>query len=328
MASTDLADLSAGVWGVAVVAACAELGIVERLGEPIGAEALAAGVGVSPQLAERLLDTLAALGLAERRRDLYVATRALAERSPAMLAADGTATLLQAADLVRRAAAGELSEDCWRHTDPAVLQAQGTMSAGAVGFLERSVFPHAPGIPERLTSGATFLDVGAGVAAVSIELCRRFPHLRCVGLEPAEAPLALARANVAAAGLEERLELRQLLVQDLDDVDAFDIAWLPLNFLPTSVFPVALERVRRALRPGGLLLLATLGGGGGDLRAAAARLRSALWGGDALPPERVATLLEAAGYTDVAVLDRMPSSLVPLTARRPLSGGGRYARDM
>jgi SAM-dependent methyltransferase len=307
--------------GIAAVAACAELGIVERLGEPTGAEALAASAGVSPQLAERLVDTLVALGLAERRGDRYVTTTALAGRSAAMLAADGTATLLQAADLVRRAAAGQLGEGGWRHTDPAVLQAQGTMSAGAVAFLERSVFPHAAGIPERLESGATFLDVGAGVAGVSIDMCRRFPRLRAVGLEPAEAPLALARANVAAAGLEDRLELRQLLVQDLDDVDAFDIAWLPLNFLPTAVLAEALERVGRALRPGGLLLLATLGGGGDDLRSAAARLRSVLWGGDALEPERVVEMLQAAGYSDVAVLDRMTSSLVPLTARR-------QARDM
>ena len=52
------------------------------------------------------------------------------------------------------------------------------------------------------------------------------------------------------------------------------------------------------------------------VRSAAARLRSVLWGGDALEPERVAALLEAAGYGDIAVLDRMASSLVPLTARR------------
>jgi SAM-dependent methyltransferase len=321
MGSADLADLSAGVWGIAAVAACAELGIVDLLAEPIGAEPLAAAAGVSPQLAAALAGTLVALGLAERRGDRYVATPALAERSPAMLAADGSATVLQAADMVRRAAESQLGEGGWRHTDALVLQAQGTMSAGAVAFLERSVFPHAVGIPERLESGATFLDVGAGVGGVSIDMCRRFPRLRAVGLEPAEAPLALARANVAAAGLEDRLELRQLLVQDLDDVDAFDIAWLPLNFLPPAVLVEALERVGRALRPGGLLLLATLGGGGDDLRSAAARLRSVLWGGDALEPARVVGLLEGAGYTDVAVLDRMASSLVPLTARR-------QARDM
>src|SRR5690242_4755684 len=200
MAAADLPELSAGVWGVAVVAACSEVGLVERLREPAGLEALADGTRLSPALAGRLLDVLVALGLAERRGELYVATPELAQRSPSLLAADGVATVLQAADLVRRAAAGELVTEGWRHTDPLVLQAQGTMSAGAIPFLERYVFPAAPGIPERLTSGAAFLDVGAGVGAVSIELCRRFPRLRAVGLEPAEAPLALARRNVEAAG--------------------------------------------------------------------------------------------------------------------------------
>src|SRR5829696_9327827 len=148
MAGHDLAELSAGVWGVAVVAACAELGIVEGLREPAGAQALAANAGVSPRLVERLVGVLVALGLAERRGEAYVATPALAGRSAPLLAADGTGTVLQAGDLIRRAAAGELAEDAWRHTDPAVLQAQGTMSAAAVSFLERFVFPGAQGIPE------------------------------------------------------------------------------------------------------------------------------------------------------------------------------------
>ncbi len=56
------------------------------------------------------------------------------------------------------------------------------MSAGAVDYLERVVFPGVPRVLERLKSTtAAFLDVGTGVAAVSIELCRRFPRLRPSG---------------------------------------------------------------------------------------------------------------------------------------------------
>ena len=217
--------------------------------------------------------------------------------------------------------------------DPALLQAQGTMSAAAVPFLERFVFPRAAGIPERLTSGATFLDVGAGVAAVSIELCRRFPRLRAVGLEPAEAPLALARRNVEAAGLGERIELRRQLVQELDDADAFDIAWLPPNFLPNDVLRVALARVHRALRPGGLALVATLGGGGDDLRSAIATGGMVPRGADAvvmvehaevdlvgvnLRVNRAVTPGSGVAFagTDITTGERMPSSLVPMSARR------------
>src|SRR3954447_3748352 len=134
MVARELPDLSADVWGVAVVTACADLGLIDGVREPASAEALAAGAGggLTPRLVARLLDVLVALGLVERRGEAYVAAPALADRSAPLLAADGATTVLQAPDLVRRAAARELGEDGWRHTDPAVLQAQGTMSAGAV----------------------------------------------------------------------------------------------------------------------------------------------------------------------------------------------------
>jgi 23S rRNA G2445 N2-methylase RlmL len=57
---------------------------------------------------------------------------------------------------------------------------------------------------------------------IAIELCRAFPALRVVGLEPAAAPLVQARANVAAAQLADRIALRQQGVEDLHDSEAFD----------------------------------------------------------------------------------------------------------
>jgi SAM-dependent methyltransferase len=313
----DLGQLAAGTWGVAVLTACAELGMVEALQEPASAAALAAGAGVSPALAERLLDVLVALGLAERDGDGYRGTPELFERPPAYLAADGASGLLQAADLVRRAASGTLGGDAWSHTEPLVLQAQGTMSAGAVPMLARFVFPSASGIPERLEAGAAFLDVGAGVGAISIALCRLYPALRAVGLEPMQAARALAVANVAEAGLSDRIELRAELVQELEEVEEFDIVWLPLSFLPRVIVPAALERLQRAMRPGGLLLTATHGGTGDDLAGAAARLRAVLWGGDAPAPDEVSELLAAAGFDDVALGQIPGSTLVPMRARRP-----------
>jgi precorrin-6B methylase 2 len=305
----DLGQLAAGVWGVAVVTACAELGILDSLDGPARPDVVAARADVSPALAEGLLDVLVALGLAKRRDDGYLAAPELAARSPAFLAADGAAGILQAADLVRRAAAGSLGSDGWRHTDELVLQAQGTISAAAVPALARV-------IPDELEAARSFLDVGAGVGAISIELCRRYPELRAVGLEPADAPRALARANVEAAGLADRIELREQLIEEVEDVEAFDLVWLPLSFLPLEVVPAALARVHRAMRPGGLLLTGTHGGGGDDLAGAAARLRAVLWGGSPMPPSRVAELLAEAGFGDVAE-GRIPgSSLVPLQARR------------
>jgi hypothetical protein len=98
---------------------------------------------------------------------------------------------------------------------------------------------------------------------------------------------------------------------------AFDLAWLPGNFLAPDVMPAALAAVHRALRPGGWLLNATLGGGDDDPRSVAARLRAVLWGGDVLSPEGAVSLLEEAGFADVTVLPRLGSGLVPMYGRRP-----------
>jgi SAM-dependent methyltransferase len=305
----DLGQLAAGVWGVAAVTACAELGILDSLDTPARPDVVAARAGISPALAERLLDVLVALGLAQRGDDGYAAAPGLAARSPAFLAADGAAGLLQAADLVRRAAAGTLGADGWRHTDELVLQAQGTISAAALPQLSRM-------FAADLERAAAFLDVGAGVGAISIGLCQTFPSLRAVGLEPLDAARALAEANVTAAGLADRIELREQLIEELEDVEAFDVAWLPLSFLPAAILPEALARTHRAMRPGGLFLTATHGGGADDLPGAAARLRAVLWRGEPIPPSDVESLLTAAGFTEVAE-GRIPgSSLVPLQARR------------
>ena len=238
--------------------------------------------------------------------------------SQEVLRADLRSGLLQMAALFDGATRGQVTTG-WTHTDERILQAQGVMSAGAIGMLEARVFPQMDGMRERLDSGdGAFLDVGAGVAAVSIELCLRHPRLRAVALEPQEAPRRLAQVNVADAGLGDRVEIRAGLVEDLEDQEAFDLVWLPGNFLGSEAMPRALVVVHRALRPGGHLLNACLGGGGDDQRSMAARLRAVLWGGDTVAPEHVATLLRQAGFDEVALMDRLPSGLVPMQGRKRL----------
>jgi SAM-dependent methyltransferase len=260
-----------------------------------------------------------AAGLAARRGDQIELGPALAGAGPELVRADLRATLLQTHDLFRRARTGRALFEGWQHDDEDLLQAQGAVSASAVGYLHRVLFPELPGMPERLAgTEAQLLDVGTGVGAVSIALCRRYPGLRCVGLEPQEAPLRLARRNVAQAGLADRIELRRQTLELLHDAERFDLVWLPLNFLAPAIVDEAFRQACRALRPGGWVVLATLGGGGqDDLASSTARLRCATWGGEPLSPSDVAARLEAAGFVDVRIRERLPSSLTPLHARRP-----------
>ena len=316
-----LADLSATAWTYTAIGVAIELGLPARMSEPTRAEELAAATGVPEALAASLAEALVAGGLAQRDGDGFVAEAALAAMAASpgaeVLRADARTGLLQMAAMYDAATRGQ-PRTGWTHTDERILQAQGVMSAGAVDVLEAHVLPRMPGMLERLDSGeGAFLDVGAGVAAVSIGLCRRHPRLRVVALEPWEVARRLAERNVAEAGLADRIEVRAERVEHLRISEAFDLAWLPGNFLGSELLPAALSAVRRALRPGGYVLNACLGGGGDDARSVAARLRAVLWGGDTVPPERVADLLAEAGFADVLLMPRMPSGLVPMQARRP-----------
>jgi SAM-dependent methyltransferase len=61
---------------------------------------------------------------------------------------------------------------------------------------------------EARRSGAlTVLDLGAGTAQIPIELCRRAPGVRVVAVDAAQRMLAVARENVATAGLVDRIDI-------------------------------------------------------------------------------------------------------------------------
>src|SRR5262249_54531616 len=52
------------------------------------------------------------------------------------------------------------------------------------------------------------LDLGTGTAQIPIEFCRREARAKCVAVDLAKEMLSLAKRNVAAAGLGDRIELR------------------------------------------------------------------------------------------------------------------------
>ena len=159
--------------------------------------------------------------------------------------------------------------------------------AGFAGALTHTIVPHLDGLSQHLgAANASFLDVGVGVAGLSVAMAHLWPSLNVVGIDPWAPSLALARENVRSAGLTDRIRLREQAVEDLSDTDAFDLAWIPSAFMPETVVPAACEHVYHALRPGGWLLFAMANSGTDPVTASLVRLRTVLWGGCRWPPAR------------------------------------------
>jgi SAM-dependent methyltransferase len=319
-----LTELSERTWALNAVSAVAESGMLAALeaDSPRSAAEIGAAHGVPPSVAERLLDVVAALGLAVREGDRFRAApglRALLSRGAAVLSADLRTTRLQGAHLVDAARRGALASG-WRDDDRELVAAQGILSSAIFEPVRQRLLPQLEGLSERLAApGAAMLDIGAGAAGGSIAFCQVSPTVRVVALEPAAVPLEEARRNIAAAGLGDRIELREQRIEDLTDVDAFDAAWLPQMFLPTDVLERALATVRRALRPGGWLLTASISRSGPDLRAALSRLRDTMWGGTARMVDELVERVRAAGFDPVRALT-VPGAVVqqPIAARKPV----------
>jgi predicted O-methyltransferase YrrM len=306
-----------------VVSASAESGLLAALSTPRRVDEAAEAAAITVELAQRMLDVLIAVGVARRDGDAYVAVdevrQILSDEGVAQLRAELRATLRQSADLVDRARRRTLVAG-WVHTDPDLLHAQGASGRAGARALAGQGVRRLAGLVERLNAPtASFLDVGVGVGVIAIQMCRAYPALRVVGLEPAQAPRREALAQVAAAGLSDRIEIRDQRVEALRDLEEFDLAYLPQVFVPEDVFPRGLRTVFSGLRRGGWVTLPVISAPGADLGPAVARLRNTLWGGGARLAEEVVEAVREAGFTQVQVR-HVGGLRHAVVGRRPESG--------
>lgn len=221
---------------------------------------------------------------------------------------------LQAADLLER----PQRAPGWVFDDATVLQSQGRASSIQPALIA-SCAPQLDGLAEALAGpDARFLDIGSGVAAQAIAACRQWPAVRVVGVDPFSTAVALARNNIAAAGLDDRIELREQGIEDLTEEMCYDLAWIPIPFIPGLVLPEAIKRTLHALRPGGWAILGLYTGPNDPLSQLLTDLRTVRSGGQALSPDQTAALLTEGGFAQVSVLPRpWKAPLLFVAGRRP-----------
>jgi SAM-dependent methyltransferase len=112
-----------------------------------------------------------------------------------------------------------------------------------------------PQLVAELGAGGRVLDVHCGGGRWLIAMARRFPALELVGVEFEPDSVARAQANVADAGLAERITIEHGDVETPGHEGEFDLAYFQyaLHLLPHP--PAALSAAWAALRPGGRLLV-------------------------------------------------------------------------
>ncbi len=112
-----------------------------------------------------------------------------------------------------------------------------------------------PQLVADLARGGRVVDVHCGGGRWLIAMARRFPELELIGVEFEADSVVRARANVEAAGLTDRITIRQAGVTEPGDVGEFDLTYFQyaLHQLPDA--PRVLAVAWRALRPGGRLIV-------------------------------------------------------------------------
>ena len=179
-------------------------------------------------------------------------------------------------------------------------------------FLLETVFAD---LPEH----ARLLCVGAGTGAEIAHLARRFPRWRFLALDPSQRMTDACRMRAEREGFADRCEFHVGVLETLPDADAFDGAtcFLVSQFLLDPAIRTAFfAAIGQRLRTNGTLAwadlawdtnapdypamlrlwLQTMSGAGLD-DDAIERMRTAYSRDVAvLPPDRVAILVEAAGF--------------------------------
>jgi 2-polyprenyl-3-methyl-5-hydroxy-6-metoxy-1,4-benzoquinol methylase len=119
------------------------------------------------------------------------------------------------------------------------------------------VLPLVDGLPERLRSGADVADFGCGSGHAVNVMARAFPASRFTGIDFSDEAIAAGIQEAARLGLSNAtFESHNL--PELDKVAAYDVITV-FDAIHDQAQPArVLENIYRALRPGGVFLMADI----------------------------------------------------------------------
>lgn len=202
----------------------------------------------------------------------------------------------------------------WTHTDVELLEAQGRVSRNIVTQIE-TLSAERPELAAMIHTQGAFLDVGTGVAHLAIAAAQTWPALDVVGIDIWKPALERAHANVGESGFSNRIEIRDENVTDLEATQSFNLAWLPLPFLPKDILGTALERVYGALKTGGWIIVGQYEIPDDPLLKALSELQIVRSGGYPWGANEIADLMGALGFERIEPAKGAPGAQFVLGQR-------------
>ena len=172
-----------------------------------------------------------------------------------------------------------------------------------------------PGGPEEVARvlegidlvGKTVLDIGCGSGGITVDLVRRHGAGRVIGIDIEAEVCATSRKRVEAAGLGDRIEIRQVEPGPFP----LDDASLEIVFSKDSIIHVPdkewlASEAFRVLRPGGWFVASDwlISHDGEPSPEMAHYIEAEDLGFAMASPERYRKALGAAGFTDVTLVNR------------------------
>ena len=213
--------------------------------------------------------------------------------------------------------------------NPELLEILADSSAADAPMLSGFVLPQASDAVVRLEAGGTLLEVGVGAGQHAIHYASQYPAARIVGLEFDGPSVELARANVAAAGLGQRIEIREADVNELDEATAYDVVTMNIVLHETGG-PAeqrnVLVRVWQALKPGGVLVVSELPYPDVDTdyrrypvyrRLAGLMLHEAQVGCASITQGELLLMVHESGFADVHTIEQPRESRFVVVGTRP-----------
>lgn len=307
------------LWALSSLRVAVETGMVASLvSGPRRAEDLAKVSRLDSTLVTRIADVLVAYGFfTSSASDGYALSesgRMQAARGEG-LRADIAVTFGNTRALADEARRGTLVTG-WRPFDPEVIRSQAQLSlqmSMAMARPMKEAWPDVTALFER--DGAVYVDIGVGGAGGAIGMAKAFPKVRVVGIDPLPAALIEARANVAAHGMQDRIELRAQRGDELTEVDHFDAAFVPSKFFDDAAFESTLHTLAKALKADAAIITAAWRDVGEPRAAAVSKLRCEMWGAGPRTTEQVTAMLNAAGFREVRV-GPAQGAMVPIIGKR------------